>query len=138
MTQFGEATWGALYQTDTRRRGEHMDTIHYQHLHAHNVAVTAQKPSTYDAFMPWDAVWETAMNDYEWWRAEYEIQAYRIMMGKSAIPQQIATTARSAPPPQKSIQSGSDAPELCKDFNRRKCAKTKSVQCPKHPNKLSR
>jgi hypothetical protein len=135
QSQFGEATWGLLYQADVRCRGEHMDAIHFEHLHAHNVAVTAQLPSTYNAQMPWDAVWEAAINDSDWWKAEFEMPAQRVIFGKN-LPREVQQAASaSASPAQKPVMAEQPI-ELCKEFNKGKCSYSATTQCPRHPRRL--
>jgi hypothetical protein len=134
-SQFGEATWGLLYQADIRCRGEHMDALHFEHLHAHNAAVTAQRPSQYNAQMPWDDVWEAAMNDSEWWKAEFELPASRIIFGK-ALPREVQQAASAAAPPAQKALMAEQPIELCKEFNKGKCAYSSTTQCPRHPRRL--
>ena len=111
-----------------------MDSIHFEHLHAHNVAVTAQRPSTYNAQMPWDAVWEAAIHDEAWWKAEFELPASRIIFGKS-LPKELQEVASSSGTKPKAVMAEQPL-ELCKDFNKGKCSYSATTQCPRHPRRV--
>jgi hypothetical protein len=144
--QWGDICWGVLYQADVRCRGELMETIHHQHLLDHNNAVTAGKPTTYNAAMPWDAVWDQATKDSEWWKTEFDMPAMKIKFER-APPARVLADAGLALPvrPQRPAQPGQPKPkaqtkkgELCRDFNNGKCSPSTDGMCPRHPGAIHR
>ena len=114
-----------------------METIHHAHLHKYNAAVAAGTATTYNATMPWDAVWSEATTDTEWWKAEFEMPAMRIKFERSSPARVLNDTARENPVrPQK---PGTPKPkaqpkkgEICRDFNNGKCAHSTDGMCPRH------
>ena len=146
-----------------RCRQEHMERLHLKHQHRHNILVTAGRAaeSTYDAAMPWDAIWEAAVEDDKFWKQEFENPALKYMLwtGKFKAPMtQIldgdAAIMRGQPassnaPPSKPHQAtrpqkpaapnkpaATNKAELCKRFNSGSCPPSASVHCTLDSNRL--
>jgi hypothetical protein len=135
--QWGEVCWGVLYQADVRCRGEHMETLHHTHLHNHNNAVTAGTTTTYNSLMPWDAVWDEATKDSEWWKAEFEMPAMKIKFERLPPSRVLADNVQDTPHrpqrPQKPKPKAQPKKTICRDFNAGKCPQsTNGHQCPRH------
>jgi hypothetical protein len=135
--QWGEVCWGVLYQADVRCRGEHMETLHHTHLHNHNNAVTAGTTTTYNALMPWDAVWDEATKDSEWWKAEFEMPAMKIKFERIPPARVLADDApgQQLRPqrPQKPKPKAQPKKSYCRDYNNGKCSiSVNGHLCPRH------
>jgi hypothetical protein len=157
---YGQDAWPVLYQADMRCRQEHMESIHMDMQHAHNVLVTAGKAadSVYDAIKPWDAVWEKAAADKDFWEEEFKEPAlkYLIASGRSfkqskpvldgdapiaPISHQTADSqparAPNKPQPKRGAQpQPSGKAELCKRFQAGSCAPSTNGRCPHDSSRL--
>ena len=86
-TLYGPEAWGLQYQSDVRCRLEHFDVIHRE-LHA----IYEQGPqdtrahSGYDPNRPWNAVFQRAAKDFEFWHDEFEQPAAPFLKGLASRP----------------------------------------------------
>ena len=79
---YGHLVWPLLYQTDVRCRSERMPLLRDRLVAAHEAALTAQRPSDFDAQRPWDAVFRDIISTYEctkWWEKEFEKPALLVI-----------------------------------------------------------
>ena len=146
----GRDGWALLYQADVRCRQEWMETIRCRLQLAHTTAVALSQPTSFRADKPWDSVWEAAVEDWQFWKREFERPADKlanyltgvegdapISRGSGAsyqpppAPHQQPRQQRQ-PPPQKQLGGSSQsawrthnddnpAKELCRGFQQGDC-----------------
>ena len=94
---YGATVWPLLYQTDVRCRSERMPLIRDQLVAAHNAAMIAQRPSTFDCDRPWDQAFfnsVTSADSLRWWSKEFEKPAMLILTRTANLNSMIEGDAR--------------------------------------------
>ena len=148
--QFGPKCWALLYQTEMRCRLELMEPIRHQLYLAHERALMAHQPSTYDVSRPWNSVWEHVVSSKQatdYWHKVFEtpailissgaISAWQPVAGDAPIAQgsgsQPSSSQQPARPPKqpkgpKIIKdTQTTGTQICEKFNQGKC---KGQKCP--------
>ena len=117
-----------------------METLHHTHLHNHNNAVTAGTATTYNSLMPWDAVWDEATKDTEWWKAEFDMPAMKIKFERLPPARVLSDSFTEAPhrpqKPGKPKPKAQPKNQVCRDFNNGKCSPSADGTCPRHPGAI--
>jgi hypothetical protein len=143
--QYGPRCWALLYQADARCRAEHMERLRFIALAAHNAAIAAQQPSTFDTSRPWDTVWHMAVKDTEFWETEFKdfalfirtgtIRTLDVLGNDASIAQSSTDDHHAGPaafqrpkPQQPKAQPKANAKGVCKNFNQGKCH---GASCPR-------
>ena len=76
---YGPSTWHLLYQADVRCRSEHMEHLKFLLIEQHNADLIAHRRSDFNADMPWDSVWQAAIDDKDYWEKEFTVNATMIL-----------------------------------------------------------
>ena len=74
----GAQGWALLYQADVRCRQEWMETIRCRLQLAHTTALALGNHTAFRADKPWDSVWEVAVEDWQFWKREFERPAGKL------------------------------------------------------------
>ena len=70
-----------------------MDAIRWELMNEHAVASIQGKFMDFNPRKPWDAVWARMAADAEFWKVEFEIPAFRVLMNRSTVAQMVTGEA---------------------------------------------